>query len=257
MGRVVDSETAAPVVDAGVEVVGIKKHARTDVEGRYKFTLAPGDWTVRFYAPGYRSARIESVKVESGKTTRADTPLVAAGEAGVQVVEVFAKGKRANEAVQLAERRNATTVEDNISAETFKKSPDSDAAEVVERVPGVTIRADKYVYVRGLGERYTSALLDGNRLPSPDPNKRVVPLDLFPANFLDSISIAKSYSPDLPGDFAGGLVDLQLTSFPEKLTATMGFSMAGNTQSTFKDFRTWHGAANRIGLSNDGGLPAI
>ena len=60
--------------------------------------------------------------------------------------------------------------------------------------------------MRGLGERYTSALLDGSRLPSPDPNKRVVPLDLFPSNFLDSISIAKSYSPDLPGDFAGGLV---------------------------------------------------
>ena len=256
-GRVVDSETGAPVVDAGVEVIGIRKHGRTDVEGRYKFTVAPGTWAVRFYAPGYRSARIEDVKVESGKTTRADTPLVSAGEAGVQVVEVVAKGKRANEAVQLAERRNATTVEDNISAETFKKGPDSDAAEVVERVPGVTIRADKFVYVRGLGERYTSALLDGNRLPSPDPNKRVVPLDLFPANFLDSISIAKSYSPDLPGDFAGGLVDLQLTSFPEKLTATMGLSLAGNTQSTFQGFRTWHGSANRLGLSNDDGLPAV
>jgi len=257
VGRVVDSETGAPVVDAGVEVVGIKKHGRTDVEGRYKFNVSPGTWAVRFYAPGYKSARLEDVKVESGKTTRADTPLVAAGAAGVQVVEVVARAKRANEAVQLAERRNAATVEDNISAETFKKSPDSDAAEVVERVPGVTIRADKYVYVRGLGERYTSALLDGNRLPSPDPNKRVVPLDLFPANFLDSISIAKSYSPDLPGDFAGGLVDLQLTSFPEKLTATMGFTLAGNTQSTFQDFQTWHGAANRIGLSSNSGLPAI
>lgn len=257
VGRVVDSDTGAPVVDAGVEVIGIKKHGRTDVEGRYKFTLAPGTWTVRFYAPGYKSARIENVKVEVGKTARVDTPLVSAGQAGIQVVEVYAKAKRANEAVQLAERRNATTVEDNISAETFKKGPDSNAAEVVERVPGVTIRNDQYVYVRGLGERYTSALLDGSRLPSPDPNKRVVPLDLFPANFLDSISIAKSYSPDLPGDFAGGLVDLQLASFPEKLTASMGLSMAGNTQSTFQNFQTWHGSADRLGLSNDDGLPAI
>ena len=256
-GRVIDAETGEPIVDCGVEVVGLKKQIRTDVDGRYKVVLPPGSYDVRFFAPGYRSARITAVNIEGGKAFVADTTLSSAGEAGIEVVEVVAKAKKAAESVQLAERRNATTVEDNISAEAFKKNPDSDAAEIVERVPGVTIRNDKYVYVRGLGERYTSALLNGNRLPSPDPNKRVVPLDLFPSSFLDSISIMKSYSPDLPGDFSGGLVDLQLTSFPDVLTANMGYSMGANTQSTFQNFKTYNGSANALGISKDNGLPAI
>src|SRR5437762_211415 len=82
-------------------------------------------------------------------------------------------------------------VKDTVSAETIAKSPDKDAASVVKRVPAVTIKEGKFVFVRGLGERYSSALLDGSRLPSTDPSKRVVPLDLFPAEFLESLGIVK------------------------------------------------------------------
>src|SRR5262249_15401919 len=133
-------------------------------------------------------------------------------------------------------------VSDNVSAETIKKSTDSNAGEVVTRVPGVTVKDNKFFVVRGLNERYTSALLNGSRLSSTDPDKRVVPLDLFPADFVESLSLYKTFSPDLPGDFSAGLADIKLHSFPEKFTLTLGTSIGANTDATFQRFRTYSGA---------------
>jgi hypothetical protein len=130
-------------------------------------------------------------------------------------------------------------VSDTISAEAMQKSAGSDAAEVVQRAPAVTVKDDKYIFVRGLGERYSSAILNGSRLPSTDPQRRVVPLDLFPASFLESIAILKGYTPDLPGDFSGGLAAISLRDFPETLSYSLGLSTGANTQSTGRDFQTY------------------
>jgi len=254
-GSVLDVVTGDPVIDAGVELVGQKKTTRTDIDGRFTFKAAPGTYQVRIYAPGYQSARITNVNVEAGKTTLADTTLSPEGEAGVEVVEVVARADRAAEATQILARQKASTVQETISAETIKKSPDSDAAEVVARVPAVTVK-DDFIFVRGLGERYSSALLNMSRLPSTDPNRRVVPLDLFPADFLASLAIIKSYTPDLPGDFAGGLVDINLRSFPTEFQASIGLDLGANTSATFQDFHTYKGdAGDYFGIDTVRGLP--
>src|SRR5262249_40180468 len=148
----------------------------------------------------------------------------------------------ATEQAQLAKRKKAATVGETISAEAMRKSGGSDAAHVVAQSPSVLVKDDKYINVRGLQERYTSALLNGSRLPSTDPTRRVVPLDLFPAGFLDSLSIVKSYTPDLPGDFSGGLAMLELRDFPEALSYSVSESVGGNTQATFQDFKTYRGS---------------
>jgi hypothetical protein len=240
-GIVLDAATGDPLIDAGVEVVGTGRSARTDLDGRFSLRLPPGTYEVRFFAPLYQGARLPTVAVQAGKVARADATLQPAGEAGVEVVEVIAEADRAAEATQLLRRKKAPVISDNIAAETIKKSPDSDAAEVVQRVPAVTVKDDKFIFVRGLNERYSSALVEGSRLPSPDPDRRVVPLDLFPADFLESISVVKSYTPDLPGDFSGGLADIRLREFPDKLTAGAGVSIGGNTRATFQDFDTYKG----------------
>jgi hypothetical protein len=108
-------------------------------------------------------------------------------------------------------------------------------------VPAVTVKDDKFIIVRGLGERYSSAILNGSRLPSTDPLRRVVPLDLFPADFIESLSIIKSYTPDLPGDFSGGLANIELREFPEKLSVNLGIAGGANTSTTFKRFLTYKG----------------
>jgi len=242
-GTVIDKSTGDTIIDAGVEIVELKKTVRTDIDGKFNVKVAPGTYTIRFFAPLYQGARVTNVVVVANQVATADAALAPEGEEKMQVVEVVAAANKAAEETQLVKRKNAAVVSDTISAEQFKKAPDSDAAEVVERVPSVTINdEDDTVVVRGLGDRYSQALLNRSRLPSTDPNKRVVSLDLFPSAFLDSINIVKSYTPDLPGDFAGGLVDLELRDYPDQLTYSLGFSMSGNTQTTFQDYDTYEGS---------------
>jgi len=241
-GTVVDKSTGDPVIEAGVEVVDTNKKVSTDLDGRYKLDLPPGTYQLRFFAPLYQPVRVQGVVVKVRTVTKQNVTLAAA-KANVEVVEVIARADRAAEATQLTDRKNAAVVKDTVSAETITKSPDKDAASVVKRIPAVTIREGKFVFVRGLGERYSSALLDGSRLPSTDPSKRVVPLDLFPAEFLESLGIIKSYTPDLPGDFSGGLVDIHLREFPEQLSFSTGVSTNFNSQTTFQSFRTYRGGS--------------
>ncbi len=257
-GAILDVVTGDPIIDAGVELVGKKKTARTDIDGKFGFKVPPGDYEIRVFAPGYQGARITKITVKPGQTTLADTTLAPEGEAGVEVVEVVAQASKAAEATQILTRQKASTVQETISAEVIKTSPDSDAAEVVTRVPAVTVK-DGYIFVRGLGERYSSALLNQSRLPSPDPNRRVVPLDLFPADFLASLAIIKSYTPDLPGDFSGGLVDINLVTFPTEFEASIGIDLGANTSATFQDFETYAGgsASDYFGVDTTRGLPGI
>ena len=105
-------------------------------------------------------------------------------------------------------------VVNSVTAEQIAKSPDGDAAQAVQRVSGVTVQDGKYVFVRGLGERYTTSSLNGARMPSPEPEKRVVPLDMFPAGLLQTITTSKTFTPDLQGDFSGALVDIRTREFP-------------------------------------------
>ncbi len=256
-GKVVDSSSGEPIIDAGVEIVGRKQQTRSDIDGRYRFEVPAGSWDIRVFAPGYQGARVTRIAVEPGRPATADVALAPSADGAVEVVEVVAQANRAAEATQILQRKNADVIEDTISAEVVRKSPDSDAGEIVERIPAVTVRDDKYVYVRGLGERYSSALLDGSRLPSTDPDKRVVPLDLFPAQFIESLAIIKSYSPDLPGDFSGGLVDIQLRSSPDAFAAKAGLSIGGNSASTLQRFLDYPGSANPLGIAADNGLPSL
>jgi hypothetical protein len=241
-GVVLDAVSGDPIIEAGVELLGAGRTVRTDLDGRYRIEAAAGTHRLRVFAPLYRGVRLENVVVRAGAVTKADATLApASGQAGVDVVEVIAQADRAAEATQLLQRRKAAVVSDTISAEMIRKTPASDAADVVQRAPAVTVQDEKFLFVRGLSERYTSALVEGSRLPSTDPQRRVVPLDLFPADFLESLAIIKSYTPDLPGDFSGGLADLRLRDFPEKPSFGLGLSTGANTQTTFGRVATYRG----------------
>lgn len=241
-GSVIDESTAEPIIDAGVEVVGKDITTRTNVDGKFVIKVPPGNYEVRVFAPLYRSLRVQNVIVRPNQVTEAEVSLTSSGQAGIDVVEVVAL-KKATEEAQLAKRQKSSELRDTISAETMKKAGGGSAADIVAQAPSVLVKDDKYINIRGLQERYTSALLNQSRLPSTDPQRRVVPLDLFPAGFLDAISIVKSYSPNLPGDFSGGVVELELRDAPDTLEYSLGLSTGGNTQSTFRDFQTYRGSS--------------
>ena len=223
-GQVIDASTGDPIIEAGVEVVDTGKQMRTDLDGRYSIKVPPGTYELRIFAPLYQGARLEKVVVEAGKIATAAMPAEAAragrrrgrrgGRAGRQ-------GRRGDAAHRSARRApwSATT-----SAPRRSRSrPTPTPARSSSACPAVTVKDDKFIFVRGLGERYTSAMLNGSRLPSTDPDSRVVPLDLFPAGVpRSSISVIKTYTPDLPGDFSAGLADIELLDFPDQLTYGIG-----------------------------------
>lgn len=250
-GVVLDKSSGEPIIQAGVEIVDQGKTVKTDLDGKYSVKLPAGTYQVRFFAPLYQGTRVQGVVVKANQVTKQNASLAAA-QANVEVVEVIAQANKAAEATQLLERKKSDVVSETVSAEMIKKTPDSDAAKVVQRVPAVTVKDNKFVYIRGLNERYSSALLNGSRLPSTDPNRRLVPLDLFPADFIQSLAVVKSYSADLPGDFSGGLVNVNLREFPEKFEFSTGLTTGGNTQTTGQHFRTYRGGdLDYLGFGSD------
>lgn len=240
VGIVLDASSGDPIIEAGVEVIGAGVKTRTDLDGKYSLKVPAGNYEVRVFAPLYQGTRLRNVVVAEAKETRANASLKPEGDAAIEVVEVVAEAKKAAEATQLLQRKMAPVVSDNIGAEEVKKSPDSNASEVVQRLPSITISEDKFVFVRGLGERYSLGVLNGSRLPSINPDKRVVPLDIFPADFIDAINIYKSYAPNMPGD-ACALIDISLKDPPDRLTYGIGLSSSVDTQTTFESFDSYKG----------------
>jgi outer membrane receptor protein involved in Fe transport len=239
LGVIVDADSARPLADARLEVIGRNETTRTDNQGFYKLTLPAGTYELRVYAPNHQGMRLRNLTVFAGKTTRVDANLKDVGEAGLQVVEVVGEAAASTEQTQLLLRQKSAGVSDNVSAETIGKTTDSNVASAVVRAPAITLTDDKFVVVRGLVERYSVAQLNGSRLPSTDPNKRIPPFDIFPADFIAALNIIKTYTPDLPGDFAGALIDIKLAEPPPKLTYSLGASMSFNTETTFRSVNTY------------------
>src|SRR5215207_9716056 len=201
-GRVLDQATGRPLSSARVAVQGAQLAAMSGVDGRYTLGGVPaGTATLTVALLGYAPKTVTGVAVRAGAATAQDITLQARGIA-LEGLTVTAAAERGSVNRALDEQRTSVGVVNTVTSEQIARSPDSDAAQAVQRVSGVTVQGGRYVFVRGLGERYTTAQLNGTRIPSPEPEKKVVPLDLFPAGLLQSITTTKTFTPDLQGDFS-------------------------------------------------------
>ena len=145
-------------------------------------------------------------------------------------------------AAMLTERRKSTALSDGISGIEISKAGASNAADAMKKVTGATVTNGKYIYVRGLGERYNITLLDGAEIPSTDPDKRTVPMDIFPSSLIENITAIKTFSPDLPGTFSGGCINIVTKESSGKPTLSVSASGSYNSQTTFRDdFLTYEG----------------
>ena len=203
VGRVVDAASGQGLTDVAIQVVGTTQGTQSGVDGRYIINRVPaGTVTLQARRIGFTPKTITGLMLDADGALEQDISLGAAAiTLEAQVVSAEAERGTVNEA--LDEQRNATGIVTSITREQIARSPDSDAAQAVQRVSGVTVQDGKYVFVRGLGERYTTTSLNGARLPSPEPERRVVPLDMFPSGLLQAISTQKNFTPDQPGDFSG------------------------------------------------------
>ena len=245
--------------DTGAAIPGVTVVARranetdggevgvTGMEGEFRIdALTPGAYVLQAVLDGFQPIST-NVKLTTGQVLDVAFKLVPAfGE----TVDVVAKAEQTGEVAILESRREAPVVSDSISAEEIRKTPDSSAASVVERLTGVTLVGDKYVFVRGLGERYSGTTINGSTLPTTETEKRVVPVDLFPAKLLDNVNVVKTYTPDKPGDFGSGVVEMTTTQFPSSATFKLTLGTAYNSGATGESFRRYAGGLDRFG---DGG----
>jgi outer membrane receptor protein involved in Fe transport len=230
-GRIVSTEDGAPVADARLFVSGTPVEARTDEDGRYSITLPVGQYAVSVLHSEFATRTIDGVDITADATTERNFELPPAGLelAEFVVVEPFIEGSLSS---VIDEQRTVAGVTNVIGAEQFSRSGDSDAGSALSRVTGLTLVGGEFVYIRGLGERYSSTLLNGANVPSPDPTRKVVPLDLFPTGVIESILVQKSYSPDMPGDFGGGAVEIRTRGVPEESFFNLGLSIGARQGST-------------------------
>lgn len=233
-GQLMDTKLGEPLDEAQVTADGKHKaSAITDLEGQYRLELIPGVYTIRFWSELHHAEIVQGVKVELGKVIRVDGKL-APDEGAVDVIEVETEADRTAVEGQILTRQRAAAVGDSVGRAEIARTSDRNAAQAAQRVVGATIVGGRFVYVRGLGERYSNALLNDSPLPSPEPDRAAVPLDLFPTMAIDSLTIAKTFTPDVPGDFAGGSVRIQTREIPSKLVFQASASGGINTQSTFR-----------------------
>ncbi|HEX2778921.1 MAG TPA: carboxypeptidase regulatory-like domain-containing protein [Gemmatimonadaceae bacterium] len=232
VGRVIDSRTGSGIGGAGVQVVGTTLGAQTSLDGRFAIAgVTAGTVTLHVRRIGYTPKTVTGMQLDVGQRLEQDISLAPAAVelAGVTVSAAKEKGS-VNAALDA--QRTATGVVNSVTAEQISKSADADAAQAAQRVSGVTVQDGRYVFVRGLGERYTTASLNGARLPSPEPERKVVPLDLFPAGLLQSVTTSKTFTPDQPGDFGGASVDIRTREFPARRQFVYSSSVAYNSAGT-------------------------
>ncbi len=250
-GRVVDSESRKPVIGARVFVSGTPVDARTNENGEYNITLSPGTYSVSVVAADYSTQTIDLIEVKSEQESGKDIELTPSGLDLPEfiVLEPYVEGSLA---AFVEEKRTTSAVADILGAEQISRAGDSDAAGALKRVTGLTLVDGKYVYVRGLGERYSSILVNGAQVPSPNPTRRVVPLDLFPTDILQGVVIQKSFSPEMPGEFGGGTIQLRTKSFPESFLLRVQVGLGYLDGTTFEDGLRYEGGdTDWLGYDDD------
>jgi len=232
VGRIIDEAGGNGLTDVQIQVVGTTLGTMSGVDGRYSIPNVPeGSVSLLVRRIGVAPKTVTGIVVIAGKSTEQDIA-ISTTLIQLQAITVEASVERGTVADALDTQRKAANIINSITSEQIAKSPDGDAAQAVQRVSGVTVQDGKYVFVRGLGDRYTTSSLNGARIPSPEPEKKVVPLDLFPSSLIQSVTTSKTFTPDQPGDFSGASVDIKTKEFPANRVVTFSSAFSAGDAVT-------------------------
>ncbi len=224
-GTIYDGGTGEPLFGVAVSVVGTQFGAVTDFDGDFELQLAPGTYTFQASFISYNTLNLEGITVVMGEVTVLDNLKLTEYTSELEIVTISAEAIRTTEAALMTVKRNAAQLMDGISSAAFRQIGDGDAAAAIKRVTGVSIEGGKYVYIRGLGDRYTKTVLNGVDIPGLDPDRNTIQMDIFPTNIIDNIIVSKSFTSNLSADFTGGVVDIETKDFPEE--KSMRLSLGG------------------------------
>ena len=249
LGRVFDAASGAPIERATVVLKAApgpgaapsQEIQLTDADGAFQFDgVPPGTYSVTFEKSGYRTSTMTDFAVQADQLNRADFPLPpqagAASDSTVELEEFVVTAQKVEDLMQL--RIESDQLLNVVGVEEFAKFAAGDVAEVLERVAGVNIVEGQFAIIRGLEDRYSSTLYNGAPVPSPDPDRQSVQLDLFPSEVVGNLTVAKTFSPELPSNSAGGAIDIITHSYPEEIEFKVkgGTGYNDNAQDVFLDY---------------------
>ena len=258
-GIVLDEATETPIADVSIVLSATQQRVSTDQDGAFTLEVPLGTYNISVRFPFYLTQTVSGIEVNESEPKQSLRITLTPQVIKLAPIHLPVRFSESSETGLLEKRRLSFAVEDSISTELMAKLPVSDAGEALKRVTGISIVGGRYVFVRGLGERYSNTLLNSVQIPSPEPNRRVVPMDIFPANLLESLQTVKTFSPDQPGNFAGGSVQVFTKDFPDAFTMSLSMSSSFNTETTGKELLEYPGGdLDQFGF-DDGtrSLPAI
>lgn len=251
-GKIIDKKTGEELIGVSIQIEGTSIGAATDYEGKFIINnLAPGSYNLVLSYISYKKKVVTGVEVKSKETTIVNTTLE---ESTKELNEVVIRGEVKKESANavLIQQKNAIAVSSGVSADLIRKTPDRTTADVIKRVSGASIQDNKFAIVRGLGDRYNMGFLNGAPLPSSESDRKAFSLDIIPAAVLDNMMITKTATPDMPGDFAGGFIQINTKDIPDEDQTNVQLSMGMHSLTTFRETQNFGGGSQDFLGVDDG-----
>lgn len=241
-GKVTSSITSEALVGASVQIRETGRTTITDLNGNYSFSnLADGTYSIICSYVSYNEKFISNIKVDNTEPFVQNIILEPATQKSKDVVIKGGRVNKENTIALLIAQKNSASVSDGISAEIIRKTPDRNTSDILKRVSGASIQEDKFAIIRGLNDRYNTALLNGATLPSTESDRKAFSFDIFPANMLDNLVIYKTATPDLPAELGGGVILINTKDIPSKSFQSVSGALGYNTLATFRERQFYQG----------------
>lgn len=241
-GTVIEDESGFEVMFANVLVVETSGGTTTDLDGKFSISLEPGAYSLKISYVGFQELTIEGIEVKAGEVTVLDNIRLLEEGLELEEVVVTASAIRTTEAALMTIKKKSPAMLDGISSSLMKLTGDATAVEAAKRVTGVSIEGGKYVYVRGLGDRYSKTTMNGVDVPGLDPDRNTLQMDIFPTNLISNIVVSKNFTADMPADFTGGLLNIETKDFPDEKIISASISLGYNPAMNFNsDYLTYEG----------------
>ncbi len=256
-GTVLDKATGEPMIGAVVKTIDGTTGTITDINGKYLLKLSPGTHTIQCGFISFAEQKFE-VTIKESEVQTLDVALEEATVAINEVVVTYTLQK-SSAVAQLIERKNSAVVSDGISSEMIRKTPDRSASEALRRVTGASIQEGKFAIIRGMNDRYNAGYLDGASLPSTESDRKAFAFDAIPSSLIDKLQIIKAGTPEISGDFGGGLIKISTKAIPEKFTHQLTIGGQVHSLTTFKTFNSFNKYSGEgLGfMSSERDLPAL
>lgn len=252
-GSVIEDATGETVIGANIIVKDTQLGTITDLDGKFSLSLDPGTYTLQISYISYQTLNISDVEVKAGDVTVLSDLRLQEENTELEEVIITAEAVRNTEAALLTMKQKAPAMMDGISASQIKLIGDGTAVEAAKRVTGVSIEGGKYVYIRGLGDRYSKTMLNNVDIPGLDPDRNTLQMDIFPTNLIENITVTKNFTADMPADFTGGLLNIEIKDFPEERIFDVSVGTSFNPNMHFNaDYLTYEGGGTDFLGFDDG-----